>query len=87
MNTDILKLWMKITSSFVCGNGDCANCHSVYKTTNCPHDIPIKSEYVLEFVERMTELLRLKDEEMPFDLDISDEDFLKLLEEAATVDK
>lgn len=87
MNTDILNLWMKITSNFVCRNGDCTNCHSIYNTTDCTDDIRIDSKHALKFIGRMTELLRLKAEDMPFDLDISDEDFLKLLEEAVTVDK
>ena len=77
-----------MTSSYICRNRRCEDCHRIYNTNTCPEDyIDIGTDKVMNFISKMTELLRLKDEEVPFRLDISDEDFLKLLQEAVAVDK
>ena len=88
MNTDIMKIWIMITSSYICRHKHCKDCHKMYDNDGCPEDYAnIDTNKVMDFISKMTDLLRLKDEEMPFDLDISDEDFINLLEEATTVDK
>ena len=88
MNTDILNMWIYMTSSYICRHKHCEDCNKAYNIDTCPDNfINIEIDNVISFITKMTELLRLKAEEMPFDLDISDEDFINLLEEAVTVDK
>ena len=86
VNINVFNLWAKATAGSICREHDCVTCHSTYEMDRCPLDANVTCDEMTEFIKRVTKTLRKLDEETPFDLDISDEELINILKQAADVD-
>ena len=85
MNT--LNLWYAATAQSICKVHDCRICHDTYGMGACPADTNVSEEEMTAFVKRMTILLNEWDEQMPFAVDISADELVDIIKQAAAIDE
>ena len=80
---DVLNLWLKATGNFVCKEYDCDGCRNLYGMKRCALDAHANKSAVSKFISRVTTLICDRKTEECFDWEMSDEEFVQILEQAA----
>ena len=84
--TNILDLWRAATARSICRGRNCRDCNEIYGIVECPAEIDVSPEEMGWFVKKVNELLEDYDNKCPFPMEMTDEEFLSILNQATTVD-